>query len=275
MYRFILFVKKVYVLLLFIILEVAALHLYTNSTSYTKASLLPLSNVAVASFYGCYSDVISYFNLRHENIVLVEEVTKLKNELELNRMKLQMAEVPLVEIDSIEYVYASANIVNNTISRQRNYITIDKGSSDGVEKDMAIVSIEGYVVGYVIESSKTFSLGTSILNRDFKSSGRIGNSDWYGPIYWTGENHEEIMLSDIPKYAEINRGDTIYTTNFSSIYPSGVMIGRVESFELNESLLYDVKVKLFAQMAAVNKVLLIKYNSLEERRALEAQYNGI
>ena len=180
-----------------------------------------------------------------------------------------------VKIDSLEYVYASATIVNNTIARQRNYITIDKGTKDGIEVDMAIVSIEGFVVGYVIECSETFALGISILNIDFKSSGRIGNSDWYGPIYWDGVSHENIMLSDIPKYAEINRGDTIYTTSFSSIYPPGVMIGSVESFEINESMLYDVKVKLFAHMSAVNKVLIIKNNNLVEKKTLEEKYNNI
>ena len=275
MYRFILFVKKVYVLLLFIILEVAALHFYVNSSSYTKAILLPISNEVVASFYSCTSGVEAYFNLQKENEVLTSEIIDLKNELERSRLSVQLSDTSVVEFDSVEYVYTSANIINNTISRQKNYITIDKGKRDGIEENMAIVSIDGFVVGYVVECSDSFSLGISLLNRDFKSSGQIGKSGWYGPIYWDGMSHENIVLSDIPRYAQINRGDTIYTTSFSSIYPPGIMIGSVESFELKESLLFDVKVKLFADMAAVRRVLLVKYNNLEERKALEEKYNNI
>ena len=275
MYRFILFVKKVYVLLLFIILEVAALHFYVNSSSYTKAILLPISNEVVASFYSCTSGIEAYFNLQKENEVLTSEIIDLKNELERSRLSVQLSDTSVVEFDSVEYVYTSANIINNTISRQKNYITIDKGKRDGIEENMAIVSIDGFVVGYVVECSDSFSLGISLLNRDFKSSGQIGKSGWYGPIYWDGMSHENIVLSDIPRYAQINRGDTIYTTSFSSIYPPGIMIGSVESFELKESLLFDVKVKLFADMAAVRRVLLVKYNNLEERKALEEKYNNI
>ncbi len=275
MYRFILFVKKVYVLLLFIILEVAALHFYVNSSSYTKAILLPISNEVVASFYSCTSGIEAYFNLQKENEVLTSEIIDLKNELERSRLSVQLSDTSVVAFDSVEYVYTSANIINNTISRQKNYITIDKGKRDGIEENMAIVSIDGFVVGYVVECSDSFSLGISLLNRDFKSSGQIGKSGWYGPIYWDGMSHENIVLSDIPRYAQINRGDTIYTTSFSSIYPPGIMIGSVESFELKESLLFDVKVKLFADMAAVRRVLLVKYNNLEERKALEEKYNNI
>ena len=275
MYRFILFVKNVYVLLLFIILEVTALHFYANSTSYTKARLLPLSNNVVSTLYERSSEIVSYFNLKSENEVLTQQLISLKNELERSRITIQSYDTIVATPDSMEYVFASANIINNTITRQNNYITIDKGLRDGVEVGMAIVSIGGFIVGHVLECSEKFSLGISVLNKDFKSSGRIGNTDWYGPIYWNGISHEYITLSDIPKYAEINRGDTIYTTNFSSIYPPGVMIGSIESFELSETLLYDIKVKLFAKMAAVNKVLLIKYTDLEERLQLEDEYNSI
>ena len=275
MYRFILFVKKVYVLLLFIILEVTALHFYVNGTSYTKARLLPISNIAVVSLYDWSSDLVSYFNLRSENELLTIELVNLKNQLERSRMQLKLSDSIIVQQDSIEYMYTTANIVNNTITRQKNYITIDKGSKDGIEANMAIVSIEGFVIGYVIECSESFSLGTSILNVDFKGSGKIGTSDWYGPIYWNGVNHEYITLSDIPKYAKMDQGDTVFTTNFSSIYPPDLKIGTVESFSLNESLFYDVKVKLFAKMSAVNRVILIRYKNLEERITLEEKYNNI
>ena len=275
MYRFFLFVKKVYVLLLFIILEVTALHFYANSTSYTKARLLPISNNVVVSLYGWSSDVASYFSLKSENEILLSELTTLKNQLERSITQLEATDTISFVKDDIDYIYTSAKIVNNTITRQRNYITLDKGTNDGVEKNMAIISVEGYVVGYVVECSEAFSLGISILNRDFKSSGKVGDSDWYGPIFWKGISHESITLSDIPKYADLNLGDTIYTTTFSSIFPADVKIGVVEDYNLNELMFYDVEVKLFVNMAAVRKVFLVKYNNIEERISLEKKYNNI
>lgn len=272
MYRFILFIKKVYVLLLFIVLEATALHFYSNSTNYTKAKLLTVSNSAVGSFYGTISGITSYFGLRKENDRLVDQIVELRNQLEGYRT----ADSPIV-IDSLgatltnDYFYTSATVVNNSISRKDNHIAIDKGARDGIEPGMAITSVDGAIAGYIVKCSEKFSVGMSILNSSFRSSGRIGNSEWYGPIYWDGTSHQYITLTDIPKYATLQRGDTILTTNYSSIFPPQMKIGQVESFALNESLLYDVKVRVFAPMASLNKVLIIKYQDAYERKHLEAE----
>lgn len=275
--RFILFVKKIYVLLLFIILEVVALNFYANSTSYTRAILLTWSNSVALSLYDATSSVSNYLRLSQDNKELIEEVAQLRNQLELSRKLLSELDTSSWEdigIDSIgvEYDYTAAEVVRNTISRQYNYMTINKGSRDGVVPNTAILSPNGALLGYILTCSDKFSVGISILNKDFRGSGRIGNSDWYGPIHWDGANHEIVELTDIPKYAQLNRGDTIYTTKFSSIFPPDMTIGVIDSYELDASMLYRIKVRLFQHMAALNKVLLVKYNDAEERFELESKF---
>lgn len=278
MYRLILFIKRVYVLLLFIILEATALHFYSNSTNYTQAKLLTISNSAVGGLFATFSDVTSYFGLKQENQRLAEEIVTLRNQLETaaNQNPVTSADSVMIAGDSVnEYYYMTANVINNSISRQDNLITLDKGWRDGVESGMAIATIDGAIVGYILQSSNKFSVAMSMLNSSFRSSGRIRTTEWYGPVFWDGTSYQHIMLTDIPKYATIQRGDTIVTTNYSSIFPPNMKVGTVESFQLNESLLYDVKVRVFAPMASLNKVMIIKYSDAEERDQLEAEAHSM
>ena len=108
-----------------------------------------------------------------------------------------------------------------------------------------------------------------MLNREFNTSGRIKGEEYFGSIYWDGISYEYVTLTEIPKYAPIEKGDTILTTDYSSIFPPDVMIGTVESFELRNATYYEVKVKLHADITRLNHVLAVKYLDAEERDALE------
>ena len=118
-------------------------------------------------------------------------------------------------------------------------------------------------------SSATRRFRPEILNRNFRTSGKIKGSDNFGSISWDGVSYEYLTLSEIPKYAEIHAGDTIVTTSHSSIFPPDVMIGTVESFALNNATYYDVKVRLHTDIAALNNVSVVKYLDAEEIDMLE------
>ena len=244
MIKFFLFIKKIHFVLAFVVLEAFALHYYANSTSYTKAKLITASNYVVGGIYSQLSGIGSYFRLKRENAALTDTAGRRK------------------------YEYYPAKVVNNSITRQENYITIDRGADDGMRPDMALVA-EGGIAGYIVGCSDRFSVCLSVLNRNFRTSGKIKGGDYFGSVYWDGTSYRHLTLSEIPKYAQIHAGDTIVTTAHSSIFPPDLTIGTVESFELNNATYYDVKVRLHTDIAALNNVLAVRYIDADERGALE------
>ena len=274
MIRFLRFIKKIYVVLLFILLQAFAIHFYANSTSYTKAKMLSASNTVVGGFYGFFSGVGSYFALRGHNDILIDEVSRLRNELAFFQENPALA-TPLPEGELPPHEYMTARVVNNSISRQENYITLNRGLRDGVEADMAILTPNGKVAGYVLARSDKYAVGISVLNTEFRTSGRIKGADFFGSVYWDGLDHRHVVLSEIPKYASLNRGDTVVTTDYSAIFPADMMIGTVESWELRNSTYYEVRLKLAAQMSTLKEVLLTRFTDAAERTALEQETQAL
>ena len=272
MIKFFLFIKKIHVVLIFIVLETAAMHYYSGRTSYTKAKLITASNRFVGGIYTQLSGVNSYFHLTKENASLAAELASVRNELEGYKRGI-IGDTVLSADDSAalldaasgrkRYEYFAARVVNNSITRQENYMTLNRGVEDGLQPDMAVIA-DGGIVGYVLGCSDHFSVCMSVLNRNFRTSGKIKNSDNFGSISWNGVSYEYLTLSGIPKYAEIHAGDTIVTTSHSSIFPPDVMIGTVESFELNNATYYDVKVRIHTNVATLNNVSVVRYLDAEE-----------
>ena len=274
MIKFFLFIKKIHFVLAFVVLEAFALHYYANSTSYTKAKLITASNYVVGGIYSQLSGIGSYFRLKRENAALNAELAELRNRLD-GLLPSTARDSVLSPADSAvltdtagrrKYEYYPAKVVNNSITRQENYITIDRGADDGMRPDMALVA-EGGIAGYIVGCSDRFSVCLSVLNRNFRTSGKIKGGDYFGSVYWDGTSYRHLTLSEIPKYAQIHAGDTIVTTAHSSIFPPDLTIGTVESFELNNATYYDVKVRLHTDIAALNNVLAVRYLDADERGA--------
>ena len=277
MIKFFLFIKKIHFLLLFILLESLAIHYYANSTSYTKVKLVTASNYVVGGIYSQIAGLNSYFHLRRENQALARELAELRNRMDGIRIPRSAADsAALAAGDSSvifnggvrQYEYFSAKVVNNSITRQENYIALNRGADDGLMPDMALVS-DGGIVGYVLGCSDHFAVCMSVLNRNFKTSGRIKGTDYFGSVFWDGSSYEHVTLSEVPKYAPLQVGDTIVTTDYSTIFPPDVLIGTVESFSLHNATFYNVKVKLHSNIAALGNVLAVKYLDAGERNALE------
>ncbi len=277
MIRFFLFLKKIYFVLLFILLESLAIHYYANSTAYTKVKLVSASNRMVGGLYANLSGIGSYFHLRRENRALQEQLAEAYNRLDV--LTTGNREAPPTVLSGADsaylyqggarlYEYYSARVVNNSYTRQENYITLDSGVEDGLGANVAILA-NGGIAGYVLSSSEHYSVCMSVLNRNFNTSGRIQGEEYFGSVYWDGTSYEHVTLSDIPKYAPLEVGDTILTTNYSSIFPPDVMIGTVESFLLRNATYYEVKVRLHADMSRLSQVLAVRYLDAAERNSLE------
>lgn len=269
MLKLLLFLKRIHYVLLFIALEAIAISVFLHSNVYHKARIAGATDHLVSGIYGQLTDISSYFGLRSENQRLVQELARLRTRmsahLHTDSLLSQSDTVPGLQY----YQYQPALVVRNSISKRQNYLTVDRGTLDGVEPEMALVSDDG-IVGYIIHSSDHYSVAVSILNtQDFRTSGRIQGSDFFGSIYWDGLSHREVILDEMPKYADMNIGDTIVTTNYSYIFPPDQPIGTVQSYEMVNGTFYKVRVRLFADLARTRHVYIVRYLEQEERRTLE------
>lgn len=272
MIKLILFIKKVHFFLLFVILEVLALTYYHHSSVYSGARLMNASTALVGGVYGSMSRVRDYVGLRRENEALVREVAGLRERLDRFTGREPVTDSTALRPDSLPntFFYGTARVINNSVSKQHNYITLDKGARDGIEKDMALI-YDNAIAGYVLDCSDKFAVAISVLNIDFRTSGKIKGGDYFGSIYWDGTSYEEVTFSEIPKYAQLAVGDTIETTDYSSIFPPRLMIGTVSSFEMINGTYYQAKVKLKLDMGRLKYVNTVRYVDQDERMELEAR----
>lgn len=244
--------------------------LMQKNRKFQGSQILNSSNEVAAGIYQAAANTKEYFDLRGENERLAEENTRLRN-----RLKSNYNIIPLTVFEKNDtlymqhYSYINAKVVNSSINKRRNYLTINIGKSQGAGRDMAVMSVQG-IVGYITDVSENFSSAMSLLHKDSKINCQLKNDGSYGILIWDGTDYQHCYLTDIPTHAKLKRGDTIVTSELSGIFPEGLYVGTVEKWEQkqNESF-FTVKIKLGADLKKVNHVYIIQNKYKGERDSLE------
>ena len=259
--------------MLFVVLEVVALSHYARSNAYTQARLLSRSNQVVGGMQGAFTRVRHFCSLGSENRRLTERIVELEQELSLYREEMNSEQQRIIaqRASELPYYYKRARASSASIERSQNFIVIDKGARDGVGFDMALLSANGAMAGYIISINKNYSVAMSILHPAFQASGKLQNSpEYYGSVRGDGTDSRYVMMYELSKYADIHEGDKVVSTGFSDYFPPEIPIGEVESFELNETgTYYTVKVRLAADMRSLSNVILARSADYEELKGLE------
>ena len=270
MYKLVLLLKRVAAPLLFLVVEIVALSYYTSSTSFTRARLLSVSNNVVGSMNASMRGVSDYFSLRGENRMLTDRVVEL--EQQLARYAASEEVVKLSEDEISPYLFTTATVVRNSVFGQANFFTINKGLRDDIEANMAVLTPEGYVAGYVVDCSERYSVCMSMANTGFTMGGKARGSEYMGSVAWDGGDYRRVKLTDVPYYAAFKAGDTIVST-VSYRFPPDRVVGVVEHFEATEDKMNsEVVVRLAADLSRLDKVLVVKYLDGEEHHQLEELY---
>ena len=264
------FIQKYSNLLLFLLLEIIAFSLIIQNTSYQRSRLLRLNRQVTGYIYGKVDGAREYFSLREANEKLVKENTELRNRLDQVSSKLDSSTVIREMRGEHQFYYVPSRIVHNSSYKQYNYLTLDKGKKDGIFRDMGVVSDQG-LVGIILESSANYSTVIPIINRDFRLSAKIKSNNYAGILQWDGISPRHAMLTEIPFHVNLVEGDTILTSGFSSIFPAGIRVGRIESFSLEKGNFYDIRVELFTDFQRLFHVNVIRNFQREERLNLEDQ----
>ena len=281
MYKLIEFLRRIHVVLLFIIIEAIALNYYAHSSFYTQAKILSRANSVVGGLQRSVFSVKHFFTLRSENEMLAARVAELERNLASYREReansatdtLSMAQIDSAFIDQLaQYSYTPARIISNTINRNRNFITLNRGRQHGITEDMAVISPDGSMVGYIVGCSDRYAVAISVLNEKFTTSGKIIGDEHFGSITWNGRSPHKVQMSELTKYAEFEVGAPVVSSGLSHIFPEGVKIGVVESFSENDNQTsFDVVVRLAADMTKVSNVLVISNDGYIEATELEEE----
>ena len=164
-----------------------------------------------------------------------------------------------------QYKLIPAKVVSNSINKQDNLITIDKGSLDGIRPDMGVVSGNG-IVGVVYLVSPHYSMIIPVLNSHSNISVMIENRGYFGVLHWEGGNSKMAFVDDIPRHARFNGGDNIVTSGYSALFPPGILVGKVHrTYNSPDGMSYRLRINLATDFSNLRDVCVINDAKLQER----------
>jgi rod shape-determining protein MreC len=253
---------------IFIIFELICLAFVVMNNHYQKAVFSNSASVITGKVQKSWSGITSYMSLSDENDRLARENARLKNELQQ-----RSAYNRNFVLDSISpgFVYFEARVINNSVNSVKNYISIDVGTKQGVKKEMGVTGPDG-VVGIIYNCSGNYSTVIPIINTGFKLSVKISRNNYLGSLSWNGKNFRTATMSEIPIYVDIKVGDTVVTSGFSTIFPQGLPVGFVDSYEkLNSTGFYEINVRLATDFATLEHIYVVDNKNKDEIIQLESQ----
>ncbi len=251
--------------LLYLLLLIISLGFTIQSHSYHQSRFFNSANWISGNIYAKSHSITSYFDLKEENKKLVAENQRLRT-LVFNRDNTDSMGLATVEPS---YVVTTAQVINNSFSKSRNYITINKGSKDSLLPDMGVVTGEG-ILGIIENISGRYATVQSILNENSSINAKIKNSNHFGSLVWDTKDYNIVQLIDIPRMVPLTIGDTIVTGAMSSIFPENIPIGTIQKYDLDTSnSFYLIDIALFNDMANIKNVYIV--NNLNRKEIMELE----
>ena len=265
---------------LFILLEGISFVLLFSFNRYQNAAMFTSTNEIAGNIYSFITDIDGYFGLGEENSILVEhnkellcEIEQLKQELASLRENEVLACNNFTNTSDCEYLFKTAKVVNNSLNKVNNFVTIDKGAEDGITSEMGVFNDKG-VVGIIYQTSDNFSLVMPLLNSKSMLSCRVKGSNSFCTLRWHGSELQYSYLIDLPRYAIFTAGDTVVTSGFSSIFPADIPVGEIERLEdSDDGMFYRARVRLFVDFASINNLFVVGSDKKEEQDQLEQSLN--
>lgn len=271
-----LFIQRYFTFISFLVMQIICIVLLSRSSESHHTFFSTAANEVTGRINRQYSGVTQYFALRETNRLLAEENARLRNLLNesfidtTNRM-VTLADSTLKDSSgrTRKYSFLSAHVIGNTITLQNNFLTIEKGSLQGVKKGMAVASPKG-IVGVVVETGPNISRIMSLLHRSSKVSAMLKKDGVAGSLEWDGEDPGYLVLRNIPKSSVIKPGDTVLTSTYSANFPPGLPIGTVSKINSDsESNFFTLRVKTAVNFYSIQYVYLIENVFYQEQFDLE------
>ena len=271
------FIRQNFTFLTFLILQIVSLIMLSSYNKTYETFFGGWSNQVTGNINKKYNGWSYYFNLRNTNAQLIAENAALRNQLGLNFVAIDSSRklgTVVLRKDSLEktrkFYYYPAKVVGNTYTLQKNYIIIERGSLQGVKKDMAAISPEGSIVGVVVEVNENYSKIMSLLHRNSKVSAMLKRDKIAGSIEWDGADPSILILKNISKSTAPKIGDSVLTSPYSSNFPSQLMVGKVTSILKDPSSNYlTLNVKSTTNFFNLEYIYLVENKRMAEQKNVE------
>ena len=250
--------NKLYIFILFIILEIISFVLIINYNNKQKDIFLYSSNLFSGYINSKYTNLLQYFDLKKTNEKLKKDnAFILQQSFNKNSKSVYNSKAGDTLLEK-EFNIIPATICNKSIDRRNNRMTLDKGSNEGIKKDMGVIDAYG-IVGVVRKVNSNYASVIPLINTISRVSVLIKNKGYFGILEWEPYDYRKTKLTSIPKHAKIEKGDTIITSGFSTIFPEGILVGTIDEIRLERgSNYYNITVNLNNDLALVENVYVIE-----------------
>jgi len=264
MHNLLRFIKLNQFLLLFILIEGLSILLLLQNNTYQANKMIRLSTKYTGKIYS-YANIFSdYIALKETNDYLTKENAKLYTLLNNNINNFKSS---ILKDNSFNYI--AAKVINNSVKKRNNFITLNKGSKNGIKQGMGVITNQG-VIGIVHSVSENFSLVISLLHKKSAIGIFLKKNMHTGILTWKGFDYRVATIDDMPTHIPINIGDTIITNSYSKIYPEKINIGTISEFKKNnEDGFYTINVNLIEDFNNLRYVYVIYSKDSEEKMSLE------
>ncbi|HTE26505.1 rod shape-determining protein MreC [Flavitalea sp.] len=271
-----LFIRRYFNFLFFVVLQIVALSFLFRYNKFHEAAFMGIANETTGMVGARFNSVEYYFNLKRTNDSLVKENTNLRNGLRQNfdnpdtTQRIVADTMPYDTLGHVrKYMWRPAKVVSNTATLQNNYITIERGLNQGIRKDMGVISSTG-IVGTVVDVSANYAVVMSLLHRQNRVSAKMKKTGETGTIQWDGESPFFLTLINVPKSAPVAVGDSVITSQYSYLFPQGIMVGTVAAIvEDKTSNFYTMKVKPATNFYSLEYVTVAENLMKDEQKKLE------
>ncbi|MDL2243515.1 rod shape-determining protein MreC [Bacteroidales bacterium OttesenSCG-928-J19] len=263
--------------LLFLLLLFVSLFCLIKNSQFQRSKYLVATQEVSGRLYSVTNELWAFFSLKKEN----QELTRRVAELEMENLSYVRAldelqhgqgldSLTTDKLKRIDFEFVSAKVVYNNTSGKNNYLSLKKGSDDGITPDMGVMSATG-IVGVIKNVTPNFSLVIPILSSEFRPSCKIKNKNYFGPLTWDGADAKYSYLEELPRHADFQIGDTIVTSGYSNIFPEGLPVGIIVGSRKQEKddNYTSLKVELFTDFSTLTNAIIVVNRYGEEQRMLE------
>ncbi len=274
MYQLFQFLYHYRAFILFLAFELISFWLLVRTNPYHSAAYFHSSNALAGSVYELKNNILSYLDLRDVNDQLAEDNARLREMIsKKDRPVLYNVEPDSTKIPEISfpYDYIAARIINNSTRKVHNFFTINKGKVHGIKTGMGVISKEG-IAGKIMSVSDHFATVASLLNTEVYVSSVIKSNGTFCTVNWDGRDPLITKLLYVPRHLQLNANDSIVTSGYNSVFPPGLLIGTIKSFDIeSNATFYNIDLNLANDFYSMSYVYVIDNPHRDEQILLEQQ----
>ena len=259
------FLVQYHIAFLFVALQIFCLAILISYNNYHNIRFFSFSNEVSGAVNAQVTNVTEYISLKQINEELAEENTALKEKIKSAYLDTAESFNPFFDTAyEQQFSYTRAKVISASVNKLQNFLMINKGSKNGIERDMGVLSPSG-VAGIVTEVSPNYATVMTLLHTQMSLSTAVDRTGYFGLLSWDGQSYDRIQLEDIPAHVDLLYGDTLVTQGAGGIFPPGQKIGFVTDWEeLKGSRFYLINAEPATDFKKIRHVYIVK-NKLKDQ----------